>query len=113
MTPELRLIVAINAAQLAGFTHYAAALLRLYHLHFAATITGSNVQKGTEMPAEGKGERQSAGTVSGGSDQAPTISDQKQDTPAKTTLSTIVRCHPDDFRPFHPSARTLRLCASA
>lgn len=51
-------------------------------IFLAATITGSNEQKGSEMPAEGKGERQSAGTVSGGSAQAPTISDQKQGTPA-------------------------------
>jgi len=48
----------------------------------AATITGSNERKGSEMPAEGKGERQSAGTVSGGSAQAPAFSDQKEGTPA-------------------------------
>lgn len=47
----------------------------------AATITGSNEQKDSEMPAEGKGERQSAGTASGRSAQAPAFSDQKQGTP--------------------------------
>jgi hypothetical protein len=51
-------------------------------IFLAATITGSNERKGSEMPAEGKGERQSAGTASGGSAQAPAFSDQKQDTPA-------------------------------
>jgi len=49
----------------------------------AATITGSNGEKAPEMPAEGQGERQSAGTASGGSAQAPAFSDQKQGTPAR------------------------------
>ena len=48
----------------------------------AATITGSNDGKASEIPAEGKGERQSAGTASGGSAQAPAFSNQKQGTPA-------------------------------